>query len=160
MQTYLNPHISYLVTCRPMAVSMGNAIRYLKYEIGKNLELPDEDVNPLAVVTYHHPTHHVGIAPVVLILTYIVLTLVQARALFMEKIDNFIRDRITMADQVITSLGLQKIQDGDVILTYARSSVVQGLLLAAHAKGIKFKVIVVDSRPRFEGTTNGSCEGH
>ncbi|KAF9134739.1 hypothetical protein BGW39_005993 [Mortierella sp. 14UC] len=117
IQTYLNPHISYLVTCRPMAVSMGNAIRYLKYEIGKNLELPDED----------------------------------ARALFVEKIDNFIRDRITMADQVITSLGLQKIQDGDVILTYARSSVVQGLLLAAHAKGIKFKVIVVDSRPRFEG---------
>ncbi|KAF9915610.1 hypothetical protein FBU30_001862 [Linnemannia zychae] len=117
IQTYLNPHISYLVTCRPMAVSMGNAIRYLKYEIGNNLELPDED----------------------------------ARALFIEKIDNFIRDRITMADQVITSLGLQKIQDGDVILTYARSSVVQGLLLAAHAKGIKFKVIVVDSRPRFEG---------
>ncbi|KAF9087907.1 hypothetical protein BGX29_000551 [Mortierella sp. GBA35] len=117
IQTYLNPHISYLVTCRPMAVSMGNAIRYLKYEIGKNLEVPDED----------------------------------ARALFVEKIDNFIRDRITMADQVITSLGLQKIQDGDVILTYARSSVVQGLLLAAHAKGIKFKVIVVDSRPRFEG---------
>ncbi|KAG0199741.1 hypothetical protein BGX28_007027 [Mortierella sp. GBA30] len=117
MQGYLNPHISYLVTCRPMAVSMGNAIRYLKYEIGKNLDLPDED----------------------------------ARALFVEKIDNFIRDRITMADQVITSLGLQKIQDGDVILTYARSSVVQGLLLAAHAKGIKFKVIVVDSRPRFEG---------
>ncbi|KAF9209350.1 hypothetical protein BGZ49_005044 [Haplosporangium sp. Z 27] len=117
MLTYLSPHISYLVTCRPMAVSMGNAIRYLKYEIGKNLEVPDED----------------------------------ARALFLEKIDNFIRDRITMADQVITSLGLQKIQDGDVILTYARSSVVQDLLLAAHEKGIKFKVIVVDSRPRFEG---------
>jgi translation initiation factor eIF-2B subunit delta len=74
-----------------------------------------------------------------------------------EKIDNFIRDRITMADQVITSLGLQKIQDGDVILTYARSSVVQGLLLAAHAKGIKFKVIVVDSRPRFEGTLLARC---
>ncbi|KAG0267026.1 hypothetical protein BG011_009774 [Mortierella polycephala] len=117
MQGYLNPHISYLVTCRPMAVSMGNAIRFLKHEIGNNLDLPDED----------------------------------ARVLFMEKIDNFIRDRITMADQVITSLGLQKIQDGDVILTYARSSVVQSLLLAAHAKGIKFRVIVVDSRPRFEG---------
>ncbi|KAF9430053.1 hypothetical protein BGZ94_008487 [Podila epigama] len=117
IQTYLNPHINYLVTCRPMAVSMGNAIRYLKYEIGENLDLPDED----------------------------------ARALFLEKIDNFIRDRITVADQVITSLGLQKIQDGDVILTYARSSVVQGLLLAAHAKGIRFRVIVVDSRPRFEG---------
>lgn len=63
-----------------------------------------------------------------------------------------------MADQVITSLGLNKIQDGDVILTYARSSVVQGLLLAAHAKGIKFRVIVVDSRPRFEGTKEGQID--
>ena len=32
-----------------------------------------------------------------------------------------------------------------------RSSVVQALLLEAHAKGIRFKVIVVDSRPRLEG---------
>ena len=37
-----------------------------------------------------------------------------------EKIDNFIRDRITVADRVIVNYGLQKIQDGDVILTYAR----------------------------------------
>ncbi|KAF9972707.1 hypothetical protein BGZ73_004154 [Actinomortierella ambigua] len=117
IQAYLNPHINYLVSCRPMAVSMGNAIRYLKYEIGENLDLPDED----------------------------------ARALFVEKIDHFIRDRITAADQIIREHGMQKIQDGDVILTYARSSVIEGLLLAAHAKNIKFKVIVVDSRPRFEG---------
>ncbi|KAG0232905.1 hypothetical protein BGW42_007814 [Actinomortierella wolfii] len=117
IQAYLNPHINYLVSCRPMAVSMGNAIRYLKYEIGENLDLPDED----------------------------------ARALFVEKIDNFIRDRITVADQIIREHGMQKIQDGDVILTYARSSVIEGLLLAAHAKNIKFRVIVVDSRPRFEG---------
>ncbi|RIA96473.1 hypothetical protein C1645_674600, partial [Glomus cerebriforme] len=74
-----------------------------------------------------------------------------AKRLLCEKIDNFIRDRITVADRVIVSYGLQKIQDGDVILTYARSSVVQALLLEAHAKGIQFKVIVVDSRPRLEG---------
>ncbi|EXX59216.1 Gcd2p [Rhizophagus irregularis DAOM 197198w] len=74
-----------------------------------------------------------------------------AKLLLCEKIDNFIRDRITVADRVIVSYGLQKIQDGDVILTYARSSVVQALLLEAHAKGIQFKVIIVDSRPRLEG---------
>ncbi|CAG8563340.1 3995_t:CDS:2, partial [Funneliformis mosseae] len=74
-----------------------------------------------------------------------------AKRLLCEKIDNFIRDRITFADRVIVDYGLQKIQDDDVILTYARSSVVQALLLEARAKGIRFKVIVVDSRPRLEG---------
>ena len=143
-----------------MAVSMGNAIRYLKYEIGKNLELPDEDVS-FRVFFVHMNCGSRRITSVLTILVFsslFCLTIMQARALFVEKIDNFIRDRITMADQVITSLGLQKIQDGDVILTYARSSVVQGLLLAAHAKGIKFKVIVVDSRPRFEGNIFASFD--
>ena len=137
-----------------MAVSMGNAIRYLKYEIGKNLDLPDEDVrfffwsfNWITVLPF---CADISKATPLTLLSLLFASS-QARALFLEKIDNFIRDRITVADQVIISLGLQKIQDGDVILTYARSSVVQGLLLAAHAKGIKFKVIIVDSRPRFEG---------
>ncbi|CAG8473223.1 3696_t:CDS:2 [Diversispora eburnea] len=75
----------------------------------------------------------------------------EAKHLLCEKIDNFIRDRITVADRVIVEYGLQKIQDGDVILTYARSSIVQALLLDAHAKGKKFNVIIVDSRPRLEG---------
>lgn len=37
-----------------------------------------------------------------------------------QKIDNYIRDRIIFADQVIQETAAQKIQDGDVILTYAR----------------------------------------
>ncbi|OBZ88210.1 Translation initiation factor eIF-2B subunit delta, partial [Choanephora cucurbitarum] len=56
-----------------------------------------------------------------------------------------------MADQLIVQNGLQKIQDGDVILTFAKSSVVESLLLETKKKGIDFKVIVVDSRPLFEG---------
>lgn len=56
-----------------------------------------------------------------------------------------------MADQLIVQNGLQKIQDGDVILTYGKSSVVESLLLETKKKGIDFKVIVVDSRPLFEG---------
>lgn len=47
--TYLSPQISYLVTVgRPMSVSMGNAIRQLKYEISiLDIDLPEQDVSPL-----------------------------------------------------------------------------------------------------------------
>ena len=48
----------------------------------------------------------------------------EARAQLIERIEHFIRERITMADKLIVQNGLQKIHDGDVILTYAKSSVV------------------------------------
>ncbi|KAH7916765.1 hypothetical protein BJ138DRAFT_1175609 [Hygrophoropsis aurantiaca] len=67
------------------------------------------------------------------------------------KIDNYIRDRIIIADQVIQEIAGSKIKNGDVILTYARSSVVEKVLLRAHAEGKQFSVIVVDSRPMLEG---------
>lgn len=75
----------------------------------------------------------------------------QARNRLIERIAIFIRDRITVADALIVQNGLQKIQNGDVILTYARSSIVQSLLLEVHKKGVDFRVIIVDSRPMFEG---------
>ncbi|GBE79392.1 eukaryotic translation initiation factor 2B delta subunit [Sparassis latifolia] len=68
-----------------------------------------------------------------------------------QKIDNYIRDRIIIADQVIQETAGNKIKDGDIILTYARSSVVEKVLLGAHSEGRNFSVIVVDSRPMLEG---------
>lgn len=68
-----------------------------------------------------------------------------------KKIDNYIRDRIIVADEVIQDLTGQKIKDGDVILTYARSSVIEKVLLQAVEKGKKFSVIVIDSGPLLEG---------
>ncbi|RDX53239.1 eukaryotic translation initiation factor 2B delta subunit [Lentinus brumalis] len=68
-----------------------------------------------------------------------------------RKIDTYIRERIIIADQVIQETAGNKIKDDDVILTYARSSVVEKVLLEAHASGRKFSVIVVDSRPMLEG---------
>jgi translation initiation factor eIF-2B subunit delta len=69
-----------------------------------------------------------------------------------EAIDEYIRDRVTLADAVIAkSASKQCIKDGDVILTYAKSSIVQQTLAQAHSDGRKFRVIVVDSRPLFEG---------
>ncbi|KAH9938475.1 eukaryotic translation initiation factor 2B delta subunit [Fomitopsis serialis] len=68
-----------------------------------------------------------------------------------RKIDNYIRDRIIFADQVIEETAGSKIKDGDVVLTYARSSIVEKVLLGAHEEGRDFSVIVVDSRPMLEG---------
>lgn len=68
-----------------------------------------------------------------------------------ESIDMFIRDRVTVADQVIADSAADKIRDGDVIMTFAKSSIVQKALISAHDQGKRFKVIVVDSRPLREG---------
>lgn len=42
---YLSPQISYLVSARPMAVGMGNAIRELKTNISVvSIDMPEQDV--------------------------------------------------------------------------------------------------------------------
>ena len=68
-----------------------------------------------------------------------------------DAIDVFIGERVTYADQVITQSAAERIRDGDVIMTYAKSSIVQRALVKAHDDGKKFRVIVVDSRPLHEG---------
>ena len=75
----------------------------------------------------------------------------RAKADLCNAIDNFITEKIIVADQVITRRAVEKIKDGDLILTYAKSSIVQKVLVEAYRKGKQFKVIVVDSRPLFEG---------
>ncbi|GAA5851002.1 hypothetical protein JCM9279_005254 [Rhodotorula babjevae] len=116
--THLNPQIAHLIRARPLSVSMGTAIRYLKYEIS---------------------------------LIEMEMDLDEAKQLLLSKIDSFIRDRILLASRVIEQHAVDKINDGDVILTYARSSVVEGVLLEAKRQGKEFSVVVVDSRPLYEG---------
>ncbi|KAF3384315.1 putative translation initiation factor eIF-2B subunit delta [Penicillium rolfsii] len=74
-----------------------------------------------------------------------------AKATLCEFIDNFIREKITVADQVIAGSAAQKVQDGDVIVTFAGSSIVKQTLLTAHKQGKRFRVSIIDSRPLFEG---------
>ncbi|KAK2754499.1 hypothetical protein FQN54_006900 [Arachnomyces sp. PD_36] len=74
-----------------------------------------------------------------------------AKADLCDFIDSFIREKITVADQVIANSAALKINDGDVILTFACSSIVKKTILTAHNQGKKFRVIVIDSRPLFEG---------
>ncbi|KAJ2760391.1 hypothetical protein IWQ56_005497, partial [Coemansia nantahalensis] len=75
----------------------------------------------------------------------------EAKRQLAVKIDGYIKERITAAGDIIAEDGAQKIQDGDVVLTYGASSTVQNLLVTARNKGRRFQVIVVDSRPVNEG---------
>lgn len=74
-----------------------------------------------------------------------------AKETLLEDIDKFIRERILYADKVIATSGVQRVNNGDVILTYAHSYVVEQILKQAHDAKKKFRVIIVDSRPKLEG---------
>jgi translation initiation factor eIF-2B subunit delta len=63
----------------------------------------------------------------------------------------FERGREGRATQMIASHAVNKIADGDVVLTYAHSAVVVASLLEAHRLGRQFRVVVVNSRPLNEG---------
>lgn len=74
-----------------------------------------------------------------------------AKADICAAIDVFIRERVTVADTAIAATACAKIRNGSTVVTFAKSSIVEKTLLQAHAQGTKFKAIVVDSRPLFEG---------
>ncbi|KAL8998317.1 MAG: hypothetical protein Q9169_002631 [Polycauliona sp. 2 TL-2023] len=115
---HLSSQIDYLRSCRPLSISMGNAIRWLKLTI--------------STIDPDTPEY-------------------QAKTKLCSAIDNFIRERITAAGQAIASSASSKIQNGDVILTFAKSSIVERTLAEAYRQGKIFQVIVVDSEPLFEG---------
>uniref|UniRef100_A0A7S1STN3 Translation initiation factor eIF2B subunit delta n=1 Tax=Tetraselmis chuii TaxID=63592 RepID=A0A7S1STN3_9CHLO len=75
----------------------------------------------------------------------------RAKAILTDTIDNFVMEKVMYADQALVSHAVTKIADGDVVLTYAYSHVVLETLLAAHAAGVAFQVIVIDARPHCEG---------
>jgi translation initiation factor eIF-2B subunit delta len=118
LTTHLSHQITHLSHSRPLSVSQGNAIRWLKKLIS-SLDPDRSDSDAIAFLC--------------------------------TSIDGFIREKITLADEVIARKASAKIESGDIVLTHAKSSVVEKTLLAAHAQGKMFKVIVTDSRPLFEG---------
>ncbi|KMQ92731.1 translation initiation factor eif-2b subunit delta [Lasius niger] len=66
-------------------------------------------------------------------------------------IDTYISEQIQLADKAISITIREKISNGNVILTYGYSSLIQKILVEAHAAGKQFRVIVVDGRPWLEG---------
>ncbi|XP_041950106.1 translation initiation factor eIF-2B subunit delta [Alosa sapidissima] len=75
----------------------------------------------------------------------------EAKAQLLECIDVYINEKITLAAKVISEYASEKISDGDIILIYGCSSLVNHILCEAFEKKRKFRVVVVDSRPRLEG---------
>ncbi|KAL8124148.1 hypothetical protein AgCh_011963 [Apium graveolens] len=114
----INGYISFLIECRPLSISMGNAIRFLKAHVTR---LPSD------------------------------ISESEAKASISSDIDRFITEKIVLADKIIVGHAVAKIRDGDILLTYGASSVVEMILLRAHELGTGFRVVVVDSRPKLEG---------
>ncbi|XP_028809469.1 translation initiation factor eIF2B subunit delta isoform X2 [Denticeps clupeoides] len=75
----------------------------------------------------------------------------EAKKQLLSCIDNYIKEKITLAATTISAYAIEKISNGDVILVYGCSSLVNHILCDAFDKKRKFSVIVVDSRPRLEG---------
>ena len=76
----------------------------------------------------------------------------EAKKKLIEDIDTFVHHNVRLAARQVSITAQKKMRDsGEVILTYGCSSLIANMLLDAHANGKKFRVIVADGRPRFEG---------
>jgi len=115
---HLNAVIAFLVECRPLSVSMGNAIKLLKLRISQ--------IDPSTPEA-------------------------EAKETLISDIQEYINTRIVAADKELARTAMQKVVNGDVILTYAYSHIVALTLTQAAAEGRKFKVVVMDARPELEG---------
>lgn len=119
LTNYLSHQIDILKKARPLSVTMGNAIRWLKQEISLiDPATPDKI----------------------------------AKQDLCEKIGQFAREKIELADQLIIDNASNHIENSTTIVTYGSSKVLTELLLH-NAVGLEknIQVIVVDSRPLFEG---------
>ena len=114
----INSSVSFLIECRPLSISMGNAIRFLKALIQKSTLAQTDS---------------------------------EAKASLCSDIDRYINEKIILADKVIIRHAVTKIRDGDVLLTYGSSSLIEAILLHAYELRRQFRVVIVDSRPNLEG---------
>ncbi|CAD5321312.1 unnamed protein product [Arabidopsis thaliana] len=95
MTAQISSYVSFLIECRPLSISMGNAIRFVKNRIAK---LP-----------------------------------------------------ITLSESEAKASLHSDIEHGDVLLAYGSSTVIEMVLVHAHELRKKFRVFVVDSRPKLQG---------
>jgi translation initiation factor eIF-2B subunit delta len=108
----LNPQIEYLAACRPLCVSMGNAIRWLKKQVANmDPDLPEDE----------------------------------AKELLCEAIDAFARERVGLADVVITRAAAERINDGGRVVTYGHHAFVeQAIRKAIEEDGKEFTLVIID----------------
>jgi translation initiation factor eIF-2B subunit delta len=76
----------------------------------------------------------------------------QAKDILCARIDDFIKEKIDLSDQLIVENASQHIVDGSTILTFGHSQVLEELFkYCVIHQDKKFNLIIVDSRPLFEG---------
>lgn len=119
LTNYLSHQIDILKKARPLSVTMGNAIRWLKQEISHI----DPNVSDK-----------------------------EAKFDLCEKIAQFAKEKIELADQLIIENASNQIEKNSTIMVYGSSKVITDFILHnAITLEKNIKVIVVDSRPLFEG---------
>lgn len=74
-----------------------------------------------------------------------------AKATVCHLIDSYVQEKIVFAGELLARQALAKLRHDDVILTYSASSVVLAILLKAKQEALRFRVVVVDSRPGLDG---------
>lgn len=74
------------------------------------------------------------------------VTEAEAKKWLLDKLDGFIEERVSVAQQNIAKFCATAIKNNDVILTFGSSPVVR-LILLSSAKVKSFRLVVVDSRP-------------
>ncbi|KAF7496350.1 Translation initiation factor eIF-2B subunit delta [Sarcoptes scabiei] len=111
----------FLNKCRPLSISMMNAIKHLKFIFSKiSSDWEDDDI----------------------------------RENICSEITKFIEEEILCSRKAISQCSLKEIfsnKNGQTILTLGFSSLMKTVFADAIEKKIDFSVVVVDSRPSFEG---------
>ncbi|KAK5118971.1 hypothetical protein LTR62_000182 [Meristemomyces frigidus] len=77
----------------------------------------------------------------------------QAKAYLCEEMERFSHERILVSGKAIATSAAKRIESGSVVLTFAKSWLVEKTILQAYNEnGVRnFRVVVVDSRPLYEG---------
>lgn len=109
---------TYLDTCRPLSVSMSNALKHLKCLLS---QLPNT------------------------------ITDNEAQTKLRDAIDQYISEKIDVAGKAISLKVRSKISEGDNVLIFGYSSLIERILIETSEAKIKFRVIVVDAGPLYEG---------
>lgn len=118
LEENIQPGLAYLHQCRALAVSVSNAVKFIKWQI---TQLPANETDT------------------------------QLRERLLDAIDTYIRDQIEKAAQAISISVQEKISNGDVILTFGCSSLINHILEEAQSRKVNFRVVIVDARPDNEG---------
>jgi ribose 1,5-bisphosphate isomerase len=68
-----------------------------------------------------------------------------------KRVSDEILHHFSESQRMIVEIGSRRVRDGNTILTHCHSSTVSATLVEAHRRGERFKVIVTETRPKFQG---------